>query len=152
MPTVIIGVGNPVRTDDGVGLQVARRLRARLTGSSGVDVVELSAGGLRLMEAMAGYDRAVVIDAIESGGPAGAIYRLEADGLTGSRNAGSTHDGSLPVALDLGRAAGMRIPGEIGIWAVEAGDVETFGESLTPAVGAAVNEVVESVLEELRRA
>jgi hydrogenase maturation protease len=149
MRTIIIGVGNPVRRDDGVGLLVAQELRARLAGRNSVNVVELCAGGLRLMEAMAGYDRAIVIDAIENGGPPGAVCRLEAGGLQETRNASSTHDGSLPAALALGRTAGMRLPDEICFWAVEAGDVEAFGESLTPGVEAAAGEVVEAILREL---
>jgi hydrogenase maturation protease len=150
MATVIIGVGNPLRRDDGVGLRVARELRGRLGERKDVDVVELSAGGLRLMEAMEGYDVAIVIDAIESGGPAGAIYRLDAGGLPETRNAACTHDGSLPEALAVGRAAGVRIPSDIRVWAVEAGDVETFGDTLTPEVETAARTVAESVWREVR--
>ena len=145
MATVIIGVGNPVRTDDAVGLRVARELRGR-----GVDVVELCAGGLRIMEAMAGYERAVVVDAIESGGPPGSVYRFGEERLPETRNTGSTHEGSLPAALAVGRAAGLRIPADLQFWAVEAGDVETFSEALTPAVEAAVGPVVEAIWSEVR--
>ncbi len=144
MAAVIIGVGNPVRTDDAVGLRVAREL-----GGCGVDVVELCAGGLRIMEAMAGYQRAVVVDAIERGGRPGSIYRFCEGQLPETRNTSSTHDGSLPAALALGRAAGLQIPAEIQFWAVEAGDVETFAETLTPAVEAAVGLVVEAIWNEV---
>ena len=144
MRTIVIGVGNPVRTDDSVGLRVARVLRRR-----GAETIELCAGGLRLMEAMAGYDRAVVIDAIEGGGPPGSIRRFGEKTLPPMRNADSTHDGSLPAALALGRAAGLRIPDDIRIWAVEAGDVETFGEELTPPVEAAAGAVAEAIWKEI---
>jgi hydrogenase maturation protease len=149
MRTVIIGVGNPMRGDDGVGLQVARELRERLAGEAAVDVVELCAGGLRLMEAMAGYERAIVVDAMESGGAPGTVRRLDAGSLAETRNASSTHDGSLADALRLGREAGLRIPDDIRIWAVEAGDVATFGEGLTPRVEAAVGAVVAAVCREV---
>jgi hydrogenase maturation protease len=144
MTAVIIGVGNPTRTDDGVGLRVARELRGR-----GVDVIELCAGGLRIMEAMQGYDEAVVIDAVESGGIPGAIHRFRESDLAQTRNSGSTHDGSLALALAVGRAAGLRIPAAVRIWAVEAGDVETFSESLTPEVEAAVAPVTEAIWREM---
>jgi hydrogenase maturation protease len=142
---VIIGVGNPVRCDDGVGLRVARELRGR-----GVEVVELCAGGLRIMEAARGYDQAVVIDAIESGGRPGSVYRFDEETVPQTRNAGSTHAGSLVAALALGRAAGLPIPEDIRIWAVEAGDVDTFTETLTPAVQAAVRPLAETIWRELR--
>ena len=77
MRTIIVGIGNPIRSDDSVGLVVARILRERLAGVEGIDVAELWAGGLRLVEAMAGYDRAVVIDAMATGEkPPGTVRRL----------------------------------------------------------------------------
>ena len=87
------------------------------------------------MEAMAGYDRAIVIDAMVSGGRPGTIYRLGLEDLPKTRNTDSTHDASLPVALELGRRPGLQLPGDVRIWAVEAADVETFGERLTPDGG-----------------
>ena len=147
--TVIIGLGNPVLADDGVGLRVAAELRRRLAGRSGVTTVDLYSGGMWLMEAMAGHQRAIVIDAIVSGGVAGAVYRLGLHDLPHTRTADSTHDASLPVALELGRAAGVPLPGDVQIWAVEAADVETFSERLTPQVERAVPRVVEQVLMDL---
>lgn len=147
--TVIVGLGNPVLADDGVGLRIARELRRRLEGRSGVATVELYAGGMWLTEAMAGHDRAILIDAIAGSGVAGAVYRLGLGDLRHTRIANSSHDASLPVALELGRAAGLRLPDEVQIWAVEAADVEAFSERLTPAVERAVLQVVEGVLRDL---
>ena len=147
--TVIIGLGNPVLTDDAVGLRIAGELRRRLRGRGGIAIVELYSGGLWLMEAMNGHDRAVVIDSIARGGAAGTVYRLGLGDLPRTRTAHSSHDASLPDALELGRAAGLRLPGEVRFWAVEAADVVSFGERLTPEVERAVPQVVESVLRDL---
>lgn len=147
--TVIIGLGNPVLTDDGVGLRIAAELGRRLAGRNGFTTVELYAGGMWLMEAMAGHERAVVIDAMVGGGAAGAVYRLGQEDLSRARTADSTHDASFSVSLELGRAAGLKLPGDVRIWAVEAADVETFGERLTPDVERAVPRVVEQVLRDL---
>jgi hydrogenase maturation protease len=148
--TIVIGIGNPVLHDDSVGLKVAGLLREELRDSRHVAVTELHAGGIRLMEAMAGYDRAILVDAIQTeGGKPGSIYALEPADLARTRNIHSTHDGSLAVALELGRVAGIRLPSEIRIWAVEAGDVESFSESLTEEVARAVPRVVESVIGHL---
>jgi len=149
MSTVIVGLGNPVLTDDAVGLTVAAELRRRLAGRAGIEVVELCAGGLRLMEALAGHERAILIDAIESGRPAGTIVRLGMADLPLTRSASSSHDGSLAAAWELARAIGLRIPSEVSIWAVEAADVQTFGERLTGAVEPAARRVVEEILCEL---
>jgi hydrogenase maturation protease len=147
--TVIIGLGNPVLADDSVGLRIAAELRSRLAGRSGFTTVELYSGGMCLMEAMAGHTRAIIIDAIVKGGVAGAVYRLGLADLPRTRTADSTHDASLRVALELGHAAGLPLPGDVQIWAVEAVDVETFSERLTPEVERAVPRVVEQVMRDL---
>jgi hypothetical protein len=65
--TVVIGLGNPILGDDGVGLRVAQALRAEFAGVAGVVIKELHAGGLRVMDAIAGYERAVIVDAMCTG-------------------------------------------------------------------------------------
>ncbi len=150
MDTIIIGIGNPVLTDDSVGLQIADRLRDRLHGRPGVTVTQLCCGGMNLMEAMAGYERAIIIDAMTGGGGSpGTIYTLGLEGLARSRNTWSSHDATLSVAMELGGAVGLRLPADVRIWAVEADDVCTFSEELTPAVSRAVPLVVEDVVREL---
>jgi hydrogenase maturation protease len=149
MSTVIIGIGNPVLSDDSVGLRIARELRHRVIARD-VEIVELCTGGMRLVEAMAGYDRAIVVDAMESGARPGTVHQLDSAGLPMTRGAHSTHHGGLAEAMEVGRIAGLRIPGEIRVWGIEAADVETFSESLTPSVEEAVDTVVEGVLRSLQ--
>ncbi len=147
MRTLIIGLGNPLVTDDSVGLRVAAELRCRLAGHPDVEVVEDYWGGLRLMEQMVGYDRAIVIDAICSGAPPGTIHHLAIGDMPTQRSA-SSHDMSLPIALTLGRQAGLRLPQDEAILLVgiEADDILNFGETCTPAVAAAVSRAAADVL------
>ena len=148
--TIVIGIGNPVLTDDGVGLKAAAALRERLPDTPDAAVTQVYGGGMRLMEAMIGYDRAILIDAIVTGGPPGKVWALEPDDLPATRNTHSSHDGSLAAALELGHLTGLRLPDDIRVWAVEAADVESFGEALTPSVNQAVPHVVNQVLDHLR--
>jgi hydrogenase maturation protease len=148
--TIIIGIGNPVLTDDSVGLKIADRLRDRLRGWPGVDVTQLCCGGINLMEAMTGYDRAIIIDAMTGGGgKAGTVYEFGPAGLSQSRNTWSGHDASLQVAMALGSTVGLRLPAHVHIWAVEAYDVCTYSEQLTPDVERAVPLVVDNVVRDL---
>lgn len=147
--SVIIGVGNPVIADDAVGLEVAHSLRKQLTGQSGITVTEVHNGGLELMEAMAGYDRAFVVDAIVAGHQPGTIYRLGVEDVAKTRNTSTTHNGSLFAAMELGRLAGLKIPSVVRIWAVEAADVTNFREGLTPEVERAVPIVTAEIMSEL---
>jgi hydrogenase maturation protease len=146
---IIIGVGNPVIADDALGLVAVRCVGQQLDGLSGIAVAEVYNGGLELMEAMAGYDRAFVVDAIVSGGRPGTIYRLGIDDVATTRNTSTTHNGSLSAALELGRLSGIKLPSLIRFWAVEAEDVTTFGEGLTPEVEASVPVVAREILSAL---
>jgi hydrogenase maturation protease len=150
MSTIVIGMGNPVLTDDSVGLKIAQQIAEALPAASGVAVRELYAGGIRLMEALAGYDQAIIVDAILTPhGIPGTVYQPEMEGLFHTRNTCSTHDANLAVALELGKLAGLHLPSRIRIWAVEAADVTSFGEQLTEPVRRAVPMVANQIMKEL---
>jgi hydrogenase maturation protease len=150
---LVLGLGNPILTDDGVGIHVVRALAMHvLAGEWDVTCAEASVGGLRLLDVLAGYDRVILVDAIQTlGGSPGQLYRFGPDDLQQSRHSGSTHDLTLAGALLLGRDLGMSLPQDeaIIILAIEVEDVCTFGESCTPAVAAAIPRAVETVLAEL---
>ena len=103
---LILGLGNPLVTDDSVGLRVAEALKPLLANRTDVEVSEDYWGGLRLMERMIGFDRAIVVDAIQTGGPPGTIHLLTPDGIA-TRHNDSAHDVNLSTALEFGRQAGI---------------------------------------------
>jgi hydrogenase maturation protease len=152
MKILIIGLGNPLVSDDSVGPRVAERLRPILSHREDVEVTDDTWGGLRLMERMIGFDRAIVIDAIQTGAVPGTIHILTPDGLA-TQHSASAHDVNLATALELGRQAGAELPanGAIQLIGVEAEDLLTFSEHCTPAVKAAIPRAVEAVLQILAR-
>jgi hydrogenase maturation protease len=145
---LVLGLGNPLLRDDSIGLRVAAELKPLLAKRPGVDVEEEYRGGLRLMERMAGYDGALVIDSIQTGAPPGKIHRLTLHSIPTQRSA-SAHDVNLPTALALGRIAGVSLPPDERVFLVgiEAEDILTLDEECTPAVRAAIPEAVRCVLE-----
>jgi len=150
MKTLVLGLGNPLVSDDSVGLRVASRLAARLADRPEIEVSEDHWGGLRLMERMVGYDRVIVIDAICTGAPPGTLHRLSPSSIPTQRSA-SAHDVNLPTALAFGRQGGLRLPRDedIQLVGIEAEDVLTFCERCTPAVEAAIEPAVAEVLRML---
>ncbi|MGB9625699.1 MAG: hydrogenase maturation protease [Phycisphaerae bacterium] len=148
--TLVLGLGNPLLADDGVGLRVAQRVRSMLTGRPEIEVAEDYCGGLRLMERLIGFDRAVLIDARCSGGRPGTVCLLALDAAPG-RHLASSHDVDLPTAIELGRRAGASLPAieDIRVVAIEAADVLTFREECTPPVRAAIERAVDAVLSVL---
>ncbi len=155
MKTLVLGLGNAIVSDDGVGIHVVREVASRLADRAAcadLTLAQSSLGGLRLLDTMAGYSHAVIVDAIQTrGGRPGQIYQLQIDDLQRTLHSGSTHDLSLPGALALGRALGMSLPHDedIVLIAVEVEDVLDFGETCTPAVMAAIPCAADAVLAEL---
>ncbi len=151
MKTLVLGLGNPILTDDGVGILVVREVADRCS-RNGVHFAEASVGGLRLLDTLVGYERVILVDAIRTPeGEPGEVYRLDVGDLRGSLHSGSTHDLSLPGALALGRSLGMELPADenMVIVAVEVEDVLTFGETCTPPVQAAIPRALQLVLTEI---
>ena len=108
-------------------------------------------GGLRLVQAMAGYDRAIVIDAMTTGTERpGTVRRLDLYDLDGAHGVSSVHDASLPVALKNWPRCDIPVPEDIAIWGIEVEDFRPLGEQLTPRVAAAVSAVTGAILADLR--
>jgi hydrogenase maturation protease len=151
MRTIVVGLGNPILSDDSVGIKAAGLLKEQLADLPKVEVTEAYAGGLRLMEAIAGFDRAIIVDAMKSGScPPGTLLRLRTGAGEGTRNLLCAHDSDLETSLRVGRELGLKIPGEIVIIGIEAADVENFGEELTPEVRAALPTAVAEIERYLR--
>ena len=145
MTTLVLGLGNPLRGDDGVGPLVAGAFARSLPPGADVEVDEVPEGGLRLMERLLGYDAAILVDAVRSGAhPVGTVLRLEVDDLP-TQHAGSSHDLSLTGALGLARSLGLEVPVRPPIVAVEVANVTEFSAGCTPAVQGAVPAAVAAV-------
>lgn len=150
MKTLVIGLGNPILSDDGVGIYAARLVRQALPLDAAIDVIELSVGGLALMEAMVGYERVILIDALWiTEVETGQVIEFNAGDLPDTLNTASSHDVNLPTALHIGRRLGAPLPAQenIQIVAVQAKDVLTFAETPTPAVATAIPRAAARVLE-----
>jgi hydrogenase maturation protease len=149
MKTLILGIGNTALTDDGVGCKVAQRLQKRLRGRSSITVKETALSGLSLLDELTGYERLIIVDAIQTkGGKPGAIYRLSPSDFKTGRMA-IIHDLGLFSTLELGRKLEMDVPCEVVIFAIEAKDMATFSEKLSPEVEKALPQAVDMVLREV---
>jgi hydrogenase maturation protease len=143
---VVVGVGNFYRGDDAVGLEVAERLRAQ---ASGVEVVTCEREPWRLLDAWAGADLALIVDAVSSGAEPGTVHRFDATerAVPSSVFRGSTHAFGVGEVIALAQALG-RLPGRLLVYGIE-GEKFTAGEGLSPAVAAVVESVTSELLEEV---
>jgi hydrogenase maturation protease len=156
MKTLVIGLGNPILTDDGVGVKVAEQIAIHLSQIShtNITVTEASVGGLRLMELMNGYSKVIIIDALiqKDNNRPGRFHRLDLDDLrmiSPTQHSASAHDTTLTTALDAGKLLGLSLPEEVIIFAIEVENIMDFNDQATPTVSHAIPQVVNAVLEEL---
>lgn len=150
--TLVIGLGNPILGDDGVGWRVVELVEAelRISSSKLIEFDYLSLGGLSLMERMEGYKDVVVVDSIMTGNkPNGTIFNLPLSRLPNLQTGHTTaiHDASLATALDVGRKMGLELPDDIWVVAVEAEYVYDFTDKFSPEIENAVPWAVELVKE-----
>lgn len=147
MSTIVIGVGNGVRGDDAVGLEVARRLKDRV--GPGVEVMESSGDPAELLAAWKGMETAIVVDAVVSGGPAGALIRCEVgrDRIPSGFSRRSTHEMGLAAAIELARELD-ELPGRLVLYGIEGTRFEV-GTGLSAAVEEEVGRAENAILQEL---
>lgn len=144
MKTLVIGVGNLLRCDDGVGIHVVNRLKAE---APEIDAVDLSTASIEILEAMRGYDRVIVVDAIKTGAEPGTILRVNVKKEGRIVPFTGTHDLDLLTTLRLGKVLFPReMPRELIILAVEAEDISTFSESCTEKVHEAIDQIVRTII------
>jgi hydrogenase maturation protease len=149
MKTIVLGIGNPILSDDGAGIKVVREIGKALDDPQ-VTISETSAAGLSLLDSIVGYDKVIIIDAIQTKkGKVGQIYRMKPEDFSFTKHFSSPHQINLVTALELGKMLNFEMPQEISIFAVEAKDITSFSESCTPEVERAIPAAVKIVLEEL---
>ncbi len=162
MKTLIVGLGNPILGDDGIGWRVAEKAQRDFNGatydfgaSHQIDFDFLSLGGISLMEHLIGYDQAIIIDAINSGDkPQGkvSIFPLADLAFQPQGHLSSPHDTNLPDAIEMGKLMGAQLPQNITIIAIEAQNVYEFSEELSPsitdAIPVAINELKRVLFKE----
>jgi len=142
--TLILGLGNTILCDDGIGIYVVRSLAGRLGGAA--DVKEAELAGIDLIEMLKGYDRAYIIDAIQlDGEEPGTVFRMKPDDIRTTPRLASFHDIDLVTALELGMRLELPMPREVVIFGVQVADALTLGEACT----APVERVIEPLCDEI---
>jgi hydrogenase maturation protease len=148
--TLVLGLGNPILSDDGIGYHIALALKEKVKNTE-TDIIEASIAGLDFLDLLTSYDTAIIIDAIQTQeGTPGQIYRFEHDMLVNTCHASTPHNVNFTTAIKLGEQLGLPMPQRVTIFAVEAKDVTSFGEMCTPEVTAAIPACVSMVIQEIR--
>lgn len=148
--TLVLGLGNILLQDDGIGVYVVRRLLERYALPDGVEALDGGVRGLALMPYLEGVDRLLIIDAVKTGQPPGTLIRLAGDDIATSLGPKlSPHQEGLADILWVAKCVGP-CPQEIVLWGVQPLALDT-GLDMSPPVAAQLDALVDRALEELAR-
>jgi len=147
MKTLILGMGNPILSDDGVGLLAAEKLRRRIAGA---DIASSTMIGLSLFDLIIGYDVLFIIDALISpDGNVGGLKKVGQQNRYGTLHLFSSHGLDLFDLMKLGRRCGYAMPLLAEIYGIEIGKHADFGEKLSPALEEKLPALVEKISEDI---
>ena len=148
MKTLVLGIGNPILSDDAVGIKIAQLLEQQ---KPGLAVEQTNEAPIALIDLITGYDKLIIIDSIktEQGKP-GELHKLELDDFSSSQDFPFSHGMDIATAFEVGKNLGCRMPQSVRIYAVEVKDNETFAEQCTPEVAEKIPAVVEQIINEER--
>ena len=110
MSTLVLGVGNPILTDDGIGIKIAQRLKEERPD---LEVIETSEAAMAILDlvAVADCDKLIIVDSIKTEqGEVGELYKFELEDLKPAKDFPSSHGISIATALELGRRLGYKMP------------------------------------------
>ena len=147
---LVLGVGNLLRRDEGVGVRVARELALHHRLPPGVTVVDGGTGGFRLLPLLEGAERLILVDAVDVGAPAGTVLELEPEAIEGPALHASLHEiGPAELLASVEAVTGRPLP--TVVVGVQPGDLSPWDATLTEPVAAALPLAVDRVLTVLRR-
>ncbi len=142
---LVLGMGNSIVSDDRIGLHIVERLRAIITNPQ-IELKTIETGGLSVLDAVTGFDSAIVIDGIKTGKrEPGEIIQFTPQQFHPAPRGKAVHDMSFFDAVELGRRMKMKVPERIEMLAIEVADNVTVSEIISPEVLRAVEPVVEKV-------
>lgn len=149
MKIAVVGVGNEIISDDGVGLYTAKLLKKEDLPEN-VSVLESERGGIYLLDVLEGYDKAIIIDAIKTEkGKLGEIYKLSLDDFTDLPKSDSLHSVDIITGLKFYSKESIKVPSEIIIYSIEVETIDEFGIGLTAEVEKAAVELACIITKEL---
>jgi len=151
MKTIILGVGNLILGDDGVGIHVVNEVKKKIKDPD-ITIDEAITGGMNLLDLLVGYDKAIIIDAVKSEtAESGEVKRIPISGFN-TMHSCNPHDVSLIEAIKMAKKLGeTRIPSKIIIIGIMMKQIPCeFGEKLSKKIAAAVPKAVEMTLNEIK--
>jgi len=148
--TLVLGVGNPILTDDGIGIKIAQKLKEE---KPYLEVIETSEAAIAVLDliVIAGCDKLIIVDSIKTEqGKLGELYKFELEDLKPAKDFSTSHGVDIATVFELGQKAGYSVPRDISIYAVEIKDNTTFGEECTDKIREKIPAIARQIIEKER--
>jgi hydrogenase maturation protease len=144
--TLVLGIGNPILSDDAVGIKIAQRLEEE---KPDVTVEQTNEAAIALLDLITDYDKLIIIDSIKTReGKAGELYKLTLADFKPNKDFTSSHGMDIATAFEVGKSLGCRMPQAVSIYAVEVKDNENFSEQCTPELTKRIPSLVAQIIDE----
>jgi len=151
MKTIVLGVGNLILGDDGVGIHVVNEIKKQIKNPD-ITIDEAITGGMNLLDLLLGYEKAIIVDAVKSDNSEnGTVKRIPLSDFNTIHSC-NPHDISLIEAIEMAKKMGeKKIPKEIIIIGVMMKQIPCeFGEELSKKIQTAIPKAVELTLNEIK--
>jgi hydrogenase maturation protease len=145
---LVLGIGNKILGDDGIGPAVIQELR-RFSLPQSVFLETANISGIALLDIVTGYDILIIVDAMKSGKSPGEITWVDTDEYSLRTTIPSQHKMDIFHMLELGKQMGIRVPVSVRTMAIEADDVTSFRETLSPEVAKVIPEAAANLMEQI---
>jgi len=147
MKTLILGMGNPILCDDGVGIHIARSLEGVVPDAA---VVTTTMIDLQLLEILTDYDRVFIVDALlSSGDDIGTVKKLTVE--QGTLHLFSSHGLHFFELLKLGQELQYRLPEIGGVYGIVIREEYSFGTALSPEIMMKQKEIIREITTDMKR-
>ncbi len=150
MKITVVGLGNDLLSDDGIGIKIARHLKEIIPYHPSIHIQESALGGLRIIDLLSGYDYTILIDSIKTGSkPVGYLHHFDESDFINSSRMVSFHDVNFATAVEFARQLDISIPKKFSIYAVEVRETGIISETISNEVLAVIPVCVEKIRKEL---
>lgn len=145
---LILGLGNPILSDDSVGLRVVDKLKEIINKKNNVNFCKVAISGIEILDIISGYKHLILIDVIKTGkDKIGKLTMYKISDFNNSIHLTNPHQLNLPSVIEFANKTGIPVPEVIDIFTIEVEDIYTFSEECSPEIKDKIPEIAKEILK-----
>ena len=146
---LILGLGNPILSDDSVGLKIVDEIEKLLCRNENIDFCKVAISGITILDIISGYKHLVLVDVIKTGREEiGTLNKHDISDFKDSIHLSSPHQLNFPSVIEFAKKTGIPIPVEIDLFTIEVEDIYTFSEECSPGIKKEIPEIAREIIKQ----